>query len=614
MTTARVGSFAALVLTGVLVAVSPAADVDVTKATDSETRMKKDLAFLASDECEGRGPTTKGIDKAADYIAAEFKKLGLKPLGKNDSYFQSFTIPCNRLEKDPVLVFKNPKGEEVKLKLGTDYQPFGLSFPGAVKDVPVVFVGYGMTGSKNFDYDDYKDIQASGAVVIALTDTPRPGDKKANIDGQRRRDHGTFTSKMHNAESHGALGIIYVNDSEISKDGDGLLDFNYTATSRMPEKKLPALMIKRSVLETMLKSVDKKLTDLEKKIDDDLKPASVELKGWTVTLEMHTKRDTHPAKNVIGVLEGAGPLADETVVVGAHYDHLGYGGSSSLTGQRKMAIHHGADDNGSGTTAMLEMVRRFTAMKDRKGRRIIFMAFSCEEMGLIGSEHYCKQPLIPLEKTVAMVNLDMVGRLDKDATTGKDKLIIEGTGTAKGFSELVDNLNKKHGFQIAKKAGGMGPSDQASFYKQKIPVLFFFTGDHKDYHRPSDTFDKINYSGMRRIVEMAEELTQHLATVEKRPEYVKIDSPSRTGGGPRLGIAPDYADDNPGVLVGSVTDGMPAAKAGIKGGDRIVEIGGKEVKNLEDYMQKMATQKLGETIEVGVMREKKLLKLPVKLE
>jgi hypothetical protein len=288
-----------------------------------------------------------------------------------------------------------------------------------------------------------------------------------------------------------------------------------------------------------------------------------------------------------------------------------------MAGLKKGAIHHGADDNGSGTTSMMELARRFAQIPNRPGRRLVFMAFSGEEEGLYGSEYYCKEPLFPLADTVAMVNLDMVGRLRPDKDTKKDRLLIEGSGTAKKiFDELLDELNKKHDFKMVKKPGGFGPSDHASFCGKKIPVLFFWTDYHEDYHAPTDTADKINVAGMRRIADLAEEVIARLATEEKRPEFVAVKenrgSPSISG--PRLGIRPSYSDEGEGVLLGGVTDGLPAAKAGLKEGDRIVEMDGKPVKNLEAYMSVMGSKKNGDVMELTIVRDGKKQTVKVKLD
>ena len=364
----------------------------------------------------------------------------------------------------------------------------------------------------------------------------------------------------------------------------------------------------------MLSASGRSLAALERDVDRTVKPHSLELKGWTMSFSVKVQCDTLGLKNIIGVLEGKGPLADETVVVGAHYDHLGYGGTSSLAGLKKMAIHHGADDNGSGTTAIMELARRFGALPNRQGRRLVFMCFSGEEMGLLGSAHYCKHPIFPLDKTVAMVNLDMVGRLKKDKT-GAEALQVHGVGTSKGFEELIDRLNKNYGFKLRKVKGGFGPSDHSSFYAVKVPVFFFFTGDHADYHRPSDLAERINVPGMRKVTDLTEMLLAYLATVAERPKYIKIEG---GGFGPRpaltLGIRPgDYSGDD-GVLVGGVSAGRPAARAGIKEGDLIVQMGGKPIKTMSAYMVFMRGQKKGNTIDVTILRQGKKQTLKVKLD
>jgi hypothetical protein len=373
--------------------------------------------------------------------------------------------------------------------------------------------------------------------------------------------------------------------------------------------------MRRAVLEALLSaSGGPTLATIEGDIDRTVKPHNLELKGWTTSFAVKVRRDTLSLKNIIGVLEGKGPLADETVVVGAHYDHLGYGSFGSLSGLKKMAIHHGADDNGSGSTAVMELARRFGSIPNRQGRRLVFMCFSGEEMGLLGSAYYCKHPIFPLDKTAAMVNLDMVGRLKKD-NTGAELLQIWGVGTAKGFEELIDRINKDYSFKLRKVKGGFGPSDHASFYGVKVPVFFFFTGDHPDYHRPSDIAARINVPGMRKVTDMTEELVSHLATVAKRPEYVKIEG---GGSGPRpaitLGIRPgDYSGED-GILVGGVSEGRPASRAGIKEGDLIVQMGDKPIKNIQAYMVFMRGQKKGNTIDVTVLRQGKRKTLKVKLD
>lgn len=601
----------------------------------SEARLHRDINYLASDTCEGRGPLTRGIDLAADYIVDEFKKSGLKPGNRDGTYFQTFTIPGAHLEGPARLVIKGPMGQEVVLRQGQDYQPLGMSGSGKVS-AAIAFAGYGITGTKETNYDDYQGLDATGKVLIILRDAPRATakDPKQVFEAQRRRQLASFTEKLANAEKHKAAAVLFVSDAETAKGGDELLDFNYLALARTSNT-LPAFHVKRAVVEKMLSASGRDLAKSEAEIDRELKQQSLVLAGWTVNAEIKVKRDRVALRNIIGVLDGAGPLAKETIVIGAHYDHLGYGGASSLANLKKMAIHHGADDNGSGTTSLLELTRRFGTMQGRQGRRLVFIAFSGEELGLFGSAHYCKAPLYPLHNsafgaavggasahpafpiagTAAMVNLDMVGRLRTDEKTKKDKLLIEGSGSSKDFNALLDTLNKKYDFQMVKKPGGTGPSDHASFYSRRIPVLFFWTDYHPDYHKPSDTADKINVEGMRKVVDLTEDIVTHLMTVAERPDFIQVKgasagSPSM---GPRLGVRPAMADGKDGVLIEEVVAGDPADKAGIKKGDRIVQLAGKPIKVFDNLVAEMANQKSGTTIDVGLVRDNKPMTVKVEL-
>jgi hypothetical protein len=494
-----------------------------------EARMRRDITLLASDEYEGRGVGTAGLNKAADYIARQFAEAGLKPAGPGGSYFQPFPFSLGA-EQDgtSTLTLRGPKGQEIPLKQGTDFQVIGFSGAGKVS-APLVFVGYGAT-AKDIGYDDYKGVDVKGKVVVMIRRTPRWSSKELSFDGKRKEEHAGLETKLALAGANKAAAILLINDTS-ELPNDGLMSFKTTARGASTGS-LPFLHVKRSIIEPILRSsLGQGLPDIEQRIDRDLATQSAPLPGWTATLDAKVKRKTVEVKNVAGVLEGSGPLAHETIVIGAHYDHLGFGGPGSRQkGEAKKAIHHGADDNASGTTTLLELARQFGARKDRVGRRLVFLAFTAEESGLIGSRYYTKSAaLFPLKDTAAMVNLDMVGRLRPDAKTGKDKLLIEGAGTAKSFDKMLDKLNP--GFALVKKAGGNGPSDHDSFYNQKIPVVFFWTGMHDDYHLPSDTVDKINVAGMRRVVEYAVKVIDVLATEAQRPEYVAIASSFSPGGG-----------------------------------------------------------------------------------
>lgn len=583
-------------------------------------RMKKDIFFLASDECEGRGVGTLGLDLAAYYIAAQFKKAGLKPGGANGSYFQPFMFSTGaQVDGTSTLVLTGPGGEKAELKQGTDFQIIGTSGPGKV-NAPLVFAGYGVTALKS-DYDDFAGIDVKGKAIITLRRVPRFANKEKPFDGAKDASDlnaiAALDGKQHRGEARQAAAVILVNDvSEMPKDS--LTTFQ--VTKGISTVSTPFVHVKRSAIdEILVKSTGKNLADHERAIDEDLKPRSTVLQGWTIQLDVKIKRTEIPVKNVIGYVEGKGPLANETVVVGSHYDHLGYGGQGSLSPKSKGQIHYGADDNGSGTTSMMELSRRF-ATKKTDGRRMVFMAFTAEERGLIGSRHYTRvQPIFSLKDTVAMFNLDMVGRV-KDLPDGaKPKLLVEGFNSAKEFDELVEKSNP--GFDIVKKnSRGFFSSDQYNFYLQKIPVLFFWTGEHSEYHRPTDTADKINVSGMKRIADYAERCIDSLRTEPKRPEYTAVQvkfGPIIGGGGkqaPRLGFLPDLEFEGPGVRVAEVSKGGVAETAGFKNGDIILEIAGKKVANLDGYRPLMAMQKLGDTIEVRITRDKKEMTLKVTLK
>lgn len=565
-------------------------------------RMKKDVAFLASPECEGRGATTEGLKKAGDYVAAEFKKIGLKP-GCNGSYFQPYAITG----AVGTLELAGPQGQKIKLKRGAHFIPLGYDQKGEA-DAPLVFAGYGVTCADPA-YDDYAKLDVKGKIVVVLRDTPRSAPTGRT---KEMNTAASFAAKLTLARKKGAAGMLFVNDADTAADGDHPADYSFATLTRGGSHLLAATL-RRDFLDLMLPP-NLKLAAIEKNIDHDMKPRSMELAGWSAKLAAASKADAIPLRNVVGVLEGDGPLANETIVVGAHYDHLGYGGPSSNAQGKKRAIHFGADDNGSGTTAMMELARRFAAQKQRQGRRLVFLAFSGEELGLFGSAHYCKNPVFPLDRTAAMYNLDMVGRLSKDKETGLDRVLTEGHGTAKEFQELIDAGAKKYGFTLKKQASGFGPSDHASFCGKKIPVLFVWTGVHADYHKPSDTADKINLEGLRRVVDMSEEIVSRFTQMDK-PTFLEVKGAAmgRPSSGPRLGIRPGYTDAE-GVEVEGVSSGGAAEKGGMKDGDRIVEIAGKPVKNINEYMQAMGLQKKGTTIEVTVVRGKEKKTLKVNLE
>lgn len=623
-----------LVLVGLLV---PALRADVT--ADVEARLRQDLKFLTSDACEGRGITTKGIELAAEHVAREFQKAGLKPGGPDGTYFQTFPLFTGaKAGPNNHLILKGPLGQTVALAADKHFNPSGLTALGQV-DAELIFAGHGITSDEP-KYDDYAGLDVAGKIVLVLDGAPRRGHRYADPFTTEGRPHpqASVRAKVENAQRRKAVAVIVVGGGTPGFAGRGPGGRfggpagvqRVTATMRDGSAyTLPVAHLRRDELDPILFSVaGAYLAQLEHQIGADLKPRGLPLRGWTGRLQTDVTRAQIMVKNIIGVLDGAGPLAKETVVVGAHYDHVGYGargpgsfgGASGRGGPGGVgatppastnAIHRGADDNASGTTALMEVARRFGKDTNRAGRRLVFIAFTAEESGLLGSAHYCRQPVFPLADTVAMVNMDMVGRLQDN------KLMIGGLSSATQFQGLIEELNKKHDFNVWKEPSGQGPSDHASFYAMKIPVFKFFTGFHEQYHRPTDRMETINVPGLRRIAALVGDVTGELRGISVRPEYAKTGGFNRNttlwAGTPSVGVLPDYADAKGGVLLEGVVSGSPAEKAGLKKGDRLTMLAGQPVKNAESFLAQARTLKAGAKIEATVEREGKPQKVEIQL-
>jgi Peptidase family M28/PDZ domain len=677
-------SLACLIVAAPSFAAAAANRNTANNAANTERRLADSDRYLASDELEGRGPGTKGIDLAAQYIADQFADAGLKTQLYDGTPFQKFNmVTGTELGKPNRAALVGPAvdghAKKIELKLDQDFTPMAIGGSGKL-DLPLVFAGYGITG-RDEAYDDYAGIDVEGKAVVVLRHEPQQNNPHSKFNGVKDSPLAAFTRKVSNASEHGAAAVIFCTDEleirkrvdqrmhfwnapidelsevhatfkkiddptlaqiekhrqqvdklveeiaaqskKLAADFDPVLKFT-TAGGGDETPRIPVLHCRRGVIDEILEAAIKtNLADLEHAIDNgpaDKQPAgkpsadtgptphSRALEGWRLQGEVTVNRREAAVKNVVAVLEGEGPKADETIVIGAHYDHLGYGGQGSFL-PGKHEIHNGADDNGSGTSALIEIARRLAMREKKLPRRVVFIAFTGEERGLIGSARYCKEPLVPLEKTVAMLNMDMVGRLVDD------KLIIQGVDTAAEFEPIIDELNKQYGFNLSKKPGGFGPSDHASFYAKKIPVMHFFTGLHKDYHRPSDDFDKINVAGMRRVAELVADTAVALAEAPDRPKLVesKSSTPSEGGDGdrPYVGTIPDFAQEQPGYGISGASKDSPADKAGLKGGDVIVHFGASKIGSLEDFDSALRKYKAGDKVPVIVRRGKEEVKLEV---
>lgn len=575
-----------------------------------EARLRADVTWLAAPEREGRGPGTAGIEVVADWLAKQFAEIGLEAPSERHGPIQPFEMTLEASlgpAEENTAAFVGPpdasgRAQEIPLELGRDFTPLAIGGAGEF-DLPVVFAGYGITAASE-KYDDYAGLAAAkGAAVVVLRQEPQKDNPHGAFDGNQTSEHAALVRKAANASEHEAGLVIFSNDAD--EGGDELMPFSKPGEGS-DSRTMPILHVRRSVVDDIVKrSLGRSLTEIQKGIDDTLDPASSPLEGWRLRGRTNIERSRTRARNLLGLLPGrgsaAGPSAAaipaaETIIVGAHYDHIGYGGKGSAApGER--AVHHGADDNASGTALLLEVARRLRAAGPLP-RSVLFIAFSGEERGLLGSAHYAANPVVPLADTVAMVNFDMVGRLDGN------KVIVYGTGTGTGFDALVDRLIPAHGLEVTKEPGGFGPSDHASFYAKKVPVFHVFTGSHADYHRPTDTADKINYEGIARLAGLVADLVREIAEAPERPAYIEVASPQFARGGdrPYFGSIPDFGKPGGGYAISGVSKDSPAARGGLQGGDRIVRVGESAITNLEDFDSALRKYKGGDAVAVVVVR------------
>jgi hypothetical protein len=611
-------------------------------------RLRAHVTYLASDKLDGRRTGTDGARAAAEYIAQQFSQLKLlhggdpstsKSNRSNSSYLQNFPYVAGvdlgktnamSLARRAPAVEGEPVGggiTTVDMRLNEDWMPLGFSSNARMYTVPVTFVGFGITAS-DLKHDSYAGLEAHDRVAIAFGGTPDGNDP-----------HGKFARytdarwKAVAARDHGAKALALIaGDEKFGEDRLAKLSYDNSAG----DAGLPVIVISRQAAAQVLGlGSTKQLSELEERVaaaemksggetatanpvTDAVNKASF-MEQTRITLATEIVRRDAPASNVIGILQGADPvLKNEAIVIGAHYDHLGRGGNGSLA-PREGDIHHGADDNASGVAGVLELARLFASQRPRLKRTLIFIAFSGEEEGLLGSNYYVNHPGVPLADTVAMINMDMIGRM-KD-----DKLVIGGVGTAQGWRDSLNVLNgaglepgvgiaPTRKFELTLNDDGYGPSDHASFYAKKIPVLFFWTGTHSDYHKPSDTADKINYEGEAGILAMVMRVVGSLDAQSQRPVYTvaKSESQGRTMGFKvSLGTIPNYAESSDGLLLDGVRDDSPAAKAGLKAGDKIVGMAGREIRNVYDYTYALGEMKAGEEYEVELLRGSERLKLKI---
>jgi hypothetical protein len=560
--------------------------------------IKQHITYLASDELEGRMTGTEAVYKAADYLKDEFESYSLSPLF-NGSYFQEFPF-IEKLElgnnNEFVIEFINVNSPGGRYsKIGEEFIPLSFSDNLSISG-KVVFAGYGIS-AKDLNYDDYAGVDVKDKIVIVFRNHPDMKSPHSKFE-----QYSSLRYKTTNARDKGAKGIIFVNTSD--KTDDPLVPLRYDDAGRITG--ISAASVKRELLGFI------PLKDLQLKIDSTLTPDSyiIESDNLTIELETEVKEVKGTSVNVGGIVKASNnKFPGEYLVIGAHFDHLGWGGQNSLyTGEP--SIHNGADDNASGTTGLLELAEKFSSIKDKIDRDIVFIAFSGEELGLLGSSYVVNNFPLPIENDITMINMDMIGRLND-----KKDLIVYGTGTSSKWKSLLDDKNE-YDFNLTFNDEGFGPSDHSSFYGKKIPVLFFFTGTHTDYHKPSDDVEKINNNGEENVVKYVYDVALSIVNSDSKPDYISVekkDTGRMMGSRVYVGTVPDFAGEVDGYKLGGVTDGSPAAKAGLLAGDIIVLFGEKKISNIYDFTYALGNYVPGDKVNVIIKRGEKEMTVEIEL-
>jgi hypothetical protein len=551
-------------------------------------QLQQQIKYLSSDALLGRLTGSPGDSLAAVYVKGNLLSFGLIPLSGDG--FQRYKVTKKVVAGKASSLSVN----NVNYALEKDFMPLAFSSDSQLES-DVVFIGYGFNiNGDSIKWDDYNGVDVKGKWVMILRGDPEPDNNKSPyISFSADRDKALLAKDM------GAAGVLMVS-GPVFDPQDTFEALNLEGYS----VDIPVIRIKKEVADAILSKSNATIASLEKKLNETKKPYSfsvnVKVNGKTEIL-----RELAGTRNVMMLLPGEDPkMKNEYIILGAHFDHLGMGGPGS--GSRALdtiGIHHGADDNASGVAMMLELAEKFAKTPGSHKRSIICLSFSGEEEGLLGSKHFVDDPCIDLSKVDAMINMDMVGRLNET-----NNMEIDGVGTATGLKELVYANSDTSIIKLTLSPEGYGPSDHSSFYGKNIPVLFYFTGGHMDYHTPTDTWEKINYKGMVEISALIFKVAEALANDSARLEFKEAGPKEEVNRYPRrrgvtLGIMPDFAGVvKNGLRADFVTPGKPAALGGMQKGDIITFINGKQVNNIQDYMFRMGQLKHGQTISVEVLR------------
>ncbi len=563
-------------------------------------KLKEHVRYLASSKLEGRDTGSNGEALAAEYIIKELKAIGAMPLPGLDDFRIPFGFTSGIRDKGSTLTITDPNGESVAWLAGIDFQALGFSDSRELEG-ELVFAGYGITtpDSQDFSYDSYHGLDVEDKIVVVFRYYPEDADIKIRNTLAR---YSMVRYKAMRARELGAKGLIVVTGPR-SPNGGRLMPLSFdTALSRSG---IVAGSITGKAAKRLFESSgDQTLAELQKSFDSGNPHVSgFNMEGFKAKLKVDIEREKDTGYNVAGYLPSEN-RDYEYVILGAHYDHLGYGrgGGSLARNDEHGEIHFGADDNASGVAAVIEVGRLFATRSEMRERPVVLAFWSGEEMGLLGSADFLDKEVIKTEDIAAYLNFDMVGRSENNSLT------IQAVGSSSVWKGLIEQANVPVGFDLSISEDPWVPSDSSSFNEKKIPSIMFFTGSHEDYHRPSDTPEKLNYEGLGRLVHFSALMTRKLLLAEERPDFQVVERNKNEGAGRAgmrayTGTIPDYTAEVEGLRLSGVASGGPADKAGLKEGDIIVGLAGLEIKNIYDYTYALDAVKIGEKTDVIYMRE-----------
>ena len=572
--------------------------------------LSEHVCVLASDGMEGRLAGTSGCEAAADYIAEYFASLGLVPSDETDGdYFQEFEITTSvSLGSENQMQINNQANSEFfSLTVGEDFVPLFFSASGTVEG-EVVFAGYGITAAE-FEWDDYAEVDVEGKVVFCLRGEPGKDDPASIFNGDLPTVYSGLRWKAYNAQNHGACALILVT---------GPANLDEDETDELPqigksisfgEAGIPVIQVSQETANKIWGPMGAPLAMFQSEMDRHMMPFGSEIEGVDIGISVDLERERKTTWNVAGILPGTDPTSDEWVIIGAHYDHIGYGLDQGYGEVRDGEIHNGADDNSSGTSAVLELARMFSESPPR--RNILFICFSAEEMGTLGSQAYVENPLVPLEQTSAMINLDMIGRVRPDES-GTNLCTIQGIGSAEEWEEIVPDLTPDGEVALIGQPNPLGGSDYLPFYLAEVPAISFFSGIHDEFNTPADDPETLNYEGMASVTGAIFEIVTKIGNREELLTFKEWgigagEVSSDVDSGPTysvyLGTIPDFVNTEGGLFIQGVTPGSPAEEAGLQAGDQIIRLGDYEVSDIYNYTYALGEYEPGDVVDIVIIRD-----------